>query len=50
MDLVSLDATVRAGNRTLIEDGNLHSLADPSVIEAARRYGDPTELLESYPV
>ena len=50
MDLVSYDCTVRAGNRTLIEDGYLHSLADPAVIECAKRYGDPMELLEGFPV
>ena len=50
MDLVCFDATLRAGNRTIIEDGYLHSLADPEVIELASRYGDPVELLEGFPV
>ena len=34
MDLVCFDATLRAGNRTIIEDGYLHSLADPEVDRA----------------
>lgn len=50
MDLVSFDATVTAGNRTLIEDGFLHSLRDPLVVAAAAKYGDPVELLEQFPV
>ena len=50
MDLVSFDATVTAGNRVLIEEGFLHSLRDPKVIEVAARYGDPVELLEQFPV
>jgi hypothetical protein len=50
MDLVSFDATVKAGNRTLIDEGYLMSLADPAVIECARHYGDPVELLEQFPV
>ncbi len=50
MDLVTFDSTVRAGNRTLIDEGYLLSLADPAVIECAKRYGNPVELLESFPV
>ena len=50
MDLVSFDSTVKAGNRTLIDEGYLLSLSDPQVIECAKRYGDPTELLERFPV
>lgn len=50
MDLVSFDATVTAGNRILIEDGFLHSLDDPEVIECAKRFGDPVELLQQFPV
>lgn len=50
MDLVSFDCTVMAGNRTLIDEGYLLSLADPAVIECAKRYGDPVELLEQFPV
>lgn len=50
MDLVTFDSTVTAGNRTLIEEGYLLSLRDPAVIECARRYGDPVELLERFPV
>lgn len=50
MDLVTFDATVRAGNRTLIQDGHLLSLDDPAVVACAERYGDPIELLERFPV
>lgn len=50
MDLVSYDATVTAGNGTMVEDGYLVSLRDPQVLAAAERYGDPVELLEGYPV
>jgi hypothetical protein len=50
MDFVSFDTTVTAGNRVVIEDGFLMALRDPAVVEAARRYGDPVELLESFPV
>ena len=50
MDLVSFDATVKAGNRTLIDEGFLMSLRDPKVIEVASKYGDPVELLEEFPV
>lgn len=46
MDLVSLDATVRAGNELLIDQGFLCALRDPEVIEVASRYGDPVDLLE----
>ena len=50
MDLVTYDATVVAGNRTMVEDGALVSLRDPAVRAMAERYGDPVELLEGYPV
>ena len=50
MDLVSFDATVTAGNQTLIDDGFLVSLKDPEVVAAAEKYGNPIELLESFPV
>lgn len=49
MDLVAFDTTVRAGNTPLITDGFLESLRDPSVVEMARRYGDPVDLLEAWP-
>ena len=45
MDLVALDATVRAGDTLLIDQGRLCALDDPEVIEAASRYGDPVALL-----
>jgi len=46
MDLVMLDATVKAGDQTLIDQGFLCALRDPEVVELAARYGDPIELLE----
>ena len=46
VDLVTLDATVSAGGRSLVEKGFLSALKDPQVVEAARRYGDPVDLLE----
>ncbi len=49
MDLVTFDATVTAGDATLIERGFLCALRDPSVVAMASRYGDPVELLESPP-
>jgi hypothetical protein len=49
MDLVSFDSTVRAGNTPLITDGFLESLRDESVVEMAKRYGDPVDLLEAWP-
>lgn len=47
VDLVTLDATVTAGKNNLVERGFLSALKDQQVVEAARRYGDPVELLES---
>ena len=47
MDLVMLDMTVTAGPNLLIDQGFLCALRDPEVVEAARAYGDPVELLES---
>jgi hypothetical protein len=46
VDLITLDATVTAGKRPLVEHGFLSALKDEKVIEAARRYGDPVDLLE----
>jgi hypothetical protein len=46
VDLVTLDATVTAGRKPLVEKGFLSALKDESVVEAARRYGDPIDLLE----
>ena len=48
MDLVSLDATVTAGRNTLIDRGFLTALREPQVIEAAKKYGDPVDLLEGW--
>jgi hypothetical protein len=47
MDLITLDGTVTAGDQTLIKDGFLCALRDPSVVAMAARYGDPVELLEA---
>jgi len=47
MDLVTFDATVTAGDATLIDHGFLVALRDDSVIDVAARYGDPLELLEA---
>ena len=46
VDLVTLDATVMAGNRPLVERGVLSALKDSGVVEAAAAYGDPVDLLE----
>lgn len=50
MDLVAFDGTVTAGNRVMVDGGFLLSLADAAVIAMAETYGDPVELLQSYPV
>lgn len=47
-DLCTFDTTVKLGNVTLIEGGFLKALKAPGVIDAARRYGDPVDLLESF--
>lgn len=47
VDLVTLDATVKAGENTLIDGGFLCALRDPEVVRLAERYGDPVELLEA---
>ena len=47
LDLVTLDATVAAGRNRLVERGFLSTLKDPKVVQAARCFGDPIELLES---
>ena len=49
MDLVSLDSTVVAGNNVLVQDGFLLALREKRVIEAAREFGDPVDLLEGWP-
>ena len=49
MDLVCLDSTVTAGPNLLVQDGLLTALRSPQVIEAARRFGDPVDLLEGWP-
>jgi hypothetical protein len=45
IDLVVHDATVMAGSTTLIDRGYLRALEAPSVVEMAKRFGDPCELL-----
>ena len=46
-DLVVLDATVKAGANTIIDQGFLCALRDPEVVRAASLYGDPVSLLEA---
>jgi hypothetical protein len=48
-DLICFDMTVTAGGEKLIDNGFLCALRDPSVVEMAKRYGDPVELLEAGP-
>ena len=48
MDLIALDATVRAGGQLLIENGFLCALRDPEVVRMAERFGDPVDLLEGF--
>lgn len=45
-DLVMFDATVTAGDATIIDRGFLMALRDPAVVDMASRYGDPVDLLE----
>ncbi len=49
MDLIAFDATVPEGDGTLIDGGLLTALRSPSVVEKARQYGDPVDLLENWP-
>lgn len=46
VDLVTLDATVKAGESLLIDRGFLCALRDPEVVALAQRFGDPVDLLE----
>ena len=46
-DLVVLDATVTAGEETIIDQGFLCALRDPQVVQTAARYGDPVSMLEA---
>ena len=48
MDLITFDSTVTAGDMQLIDGGFLCALRDPAVVEMARRYGDPVDLLEGF--
>jgi len=47
MDLCLFDATVRAGEQTLVESGMLAALDAPSVVAQASHYGDPLALLSA---
>ena len=47
-DCVVFDMSVKVGDRMLIDNGFLTALRDPQVVEAASRYGDPKEILESF--
>ena len=49
MDLVTFDSTVDAGSGRLVTDGFLEALRDESVVTMASHYGDPVDLLESWP-
>jgi len=49
MDLVTFDSTVEAGGARLVTDGFLEALRDSEVVAMAARYGDPVDLLESWP-
>jgi len=49
MDIVTFDSTVDAGSGRLVTDGFLEALRDPAVVAMASRYGDPVDLLESWP-
>jgi hypothetical protein len=48
-DLIAFDMTVTAGGEPIIDRGFLVALRDPAVVELAKRYGDPVELLEAGP-
>src|SRR5947208_2852718 len=48
-DLIAFDMTVTAGGEPIIDNGFLVALRDPAVVEMAKRYGDPVELLEAGP-
>ena len=46
---VTFEAIVKAGNRTLIDDGPLASLQDPDVIAAVENYVMQTDILGFFP-
>jgi hypothetical protein len=48
-DLITFDTSVTVNDTPLLTRGFLDPLRDASVIDVARRYGDPTELLEAWP-
>jgi hypothetical protein len=50
MDLVDLDATIKIGNQTLVDEGFLTALRDPDVRQLAARFGEPAYLLEHWPM
>ena len=47
-DLATFDTTVKLGKDTLIDNGFLMALRAPQVVDMARQYGDPVDLLESF--
>jgi hypothetical protein len=49
MDLVTFDSTVTVGDVPLITNGFLEALRDDAVVRLAARFGDPVDLLESWP-
>jgi len=49
MDLVTFDSTVKVGSVPLVTNGFLEALRDYSVVQCARRFGDPIDLLEGWP-
>ena len=47
-DCVMFNATVTLGDHVMIDNGFLMALRDQDVVVAAKRYGDPLELLETF--
>jgi hypothetical protein len=44
-DLVIFDATLKAGEHLIIDQGHLTALDDEEVIKCASQYGDPISIL-----
>jgi len=44
-----LRPTVEVAGELLIENGKLKALEDPEVVEVAKKFGDPAELLKEVP-
>ena len=47
-DRVTFDTTVTAGDKVIIDAGFLTALRGPDVVNAAKTYGDPVDLLEGF--